>query len=337
MAKRKTESTDILEKYSEFIYNKEHNKTENIISVSTGSLSLDVSTGIGGIPLGRFTEVYGSESCGKTTLALSTATRALNKGMRVLYIDAENTLSYEYATAILGQELDEERFTILQPETMEQSLEMCEDGIQSGQFEFVVLDSIGSLAPEKVKKDDLTDANVALLARLMTTWVQRNAYAVRQNNIAFLGVNQVRDKIGSYIGGYETPGGHQWKHNASIRIMLSKIADIKKGEEIIGINTRFIVKKNKVAPPFRTSMFPIIFGKGIDTVRDTVQFAQLLGIIDNAGPYYRYQGESIAKGMNNLIELLENTPETLDKIQKECYSNVNSDKLPIADEEREDE
>jgi len=297
--------------------------SEPIKSISTSSLSLDVSTGIGGIPLGRCTELYGPETSGKTTIALEICNNAIELGHRVLYIDSENTLDVDYSRRII-RNFNNKTFTLVQPETMEESLTIAEYAIKDGNFNLVVLDSIGSLAPKKVKEDDLTDSNVALLSRLMTTFLQRNAYGIRRSNLAFLGVNQVRDKIGAYMSTYETPGGHAWKHITSLRIQLSKGIDIEQGDEKIGINTRFVVKKNKLAPPNRAFTIPIIFGYGVDRLRDVISFASMLGILDKAGPYYKFEGETLASGVNKTIEYLKENQETLDKIVKACYNSVNN-------------
>jgi recombination protein RecA len=299
------------------------NEAESIKAISTSSLSLDVSTGIGGIPLGRFTELYGPEGSGKTTLALEICNNAIKLGHRVNYLDPENTLDLDYARTII-ENLNNEVFTLVQPETMEETLTIAEYAIKEGNFNLIVLDSIGSLAPQKVKDDDLTDANVALLSRLLTTFLQRNAYGVRKSNLAFLGINQVRDKIGAYMATYETPGGHAWKHITSLRIQLSKGIDIEQGDEKIGINTRFVIKKNKLAPPNRAYTVPIIYGEGVDTLRDVISFANMLGILEKGGPYYKFEGNTLASGVNGTMEYLRNNPEILDKIVKACYNSVNS-------------
>jgi len=300
--------------------------------VKTGSLSIDISTGIGGIPKGRFTEFFGSESGGKTTLALSVCNQAIKNGDRVLYIDAENTLDYDYIGTVV-KNYTEELFNLLQPKTMEDALFIAEEGIRSGKFGLIILDSIGGMAPKKVMDDELTDANVALLSRIMTTFVQRNAYMIRENNTAFIGINQVRDKIGSYFGGFETPGGHAWKHILSLRIQLSRISDITKGDEIIGILSKFVVKKNKLAPPFRSFTVPIIFGEGVDTIRDIVEFSSNLGIIGKRGSYYVFDNETLDLGMAKTIEHLKQNPEKLDKIVTMCYTAINMNIIGEKDEQ----
>lgn len=328
MAKKKSENFyDLLEnEYGDYRTKRDLSDKGKILSIPTSSLSLDISTGVGGIPLGRFTELYGNEGSGKTTLALCISNQAIKLGFKVLYIEPENTLDLNLAERII-EEFTEENFVLMQPETMEETLEIAELGIRSGDFNLIVLDSIGALAPEKIFKDKLTDANVALLARLLTTWVQRNAHAVRNNDVAFLGINQVRDKIGAYISSFETPGGHQWKHHASLRVQLSRMADIEQGDEKIGINTRFTIKKNKLAPPYRTFYLPIIFGEGVDSLRDIVEFSTMLGVLERRGPYYKFEDVSLGIGMNNTIEYLKENGETLDKIVKVCYNSLEKRKV----------
>lgn len=303
------------------------NEEEQILGViPTGSISLDISTGIGGIPLGKFIEIFGPESSGKTTLALSICKNAMFLGKRVLYLDAETTLDFSYVNAVIGN-YDKKLFQLIQPETMEQALEIAELAIKRKEFDIIVLDSIGSMSPLKVQEDDLTDSNVALLSRTMTKFVQRNASNVKEAKVAFIGINQVRDKIGAYISTFETPGGHAWKHILSLRIQLSKAEDIKvpvEGEKdkVIGINTRFTIKKNKLSAPLKTFFIPIIFGEGIDSYRDVIQFAEVLGVLTKAGAYYKLGEDTIGQGMNKTIEYLKENKDTLDKITKLCYDTV---------------
>lgn len=287
--------------------------------ISTGSLSLDVSLGIGGIPRGVFTEIVGPESAGKTTVALSIAGQALKEGISVLYLDAERSLDYRYVRTIIG-EFDEGMLTILSPETAEDFFSVAEDAIDSQAFGLIILDSLGALSPQKELDDDLTDANVALLPRLLTKWLRRNSFKVKQNNVAFVFLNQVRDNIGSYVKSYVSPGGNALKHFLTIRISFTKGTKVKVGEEVKGILTKFTVTKNKVAPPFRAGLIPIIFGIGVDYYRDVVEFAKRLGVIRQAGSYYKFEGDTLGQGVDRTIEALKESPETLDKIIKMCYN-----------------
>ncbi len=297
--------------------------------IPTGSLSLDVSLGIGGIPKGRFTTIYGAESSGKTTLCLQLARNAIELGDCVLYIDAEQTLDLSYAESVIGD--FSSSMLIVTPETAEDAMTIAEYGINGdeklgispGQFGLIIVDSLAALAPEKEKEKELTDSNVALVSRLLSAFFRRNADGVRKNNIAVVLVNQVRDNIGSYYGGYNLPGGHALKHYSSIILFLSSGEKIEQNKEIIGVVTKFIVKKNKLAPPFRQYYLSILFGKGIDTYRDVVDFASTMGIIDKKGSYFVYKNETLGQGMNKACAYLKDNPETLDKIRKECYTYIN--------------
>jgi recombination protein RecA len=324
MAKKELSFLERIEdKYGDFVVIDEEKEREKVKAISTGSISLDVSLGVGGIPMRRFTEIYGPEGCGKTTLCLGVAKNAIEQGYKVLYDDPEQTLDYSYVEAIVGK-FDKSQFVLVQPETAEQALEIAEAGIQSEEFGLIVLDSIGALAPEKEKKDELTDANVGLVSKLMTKFSRRNAFDIRRMDVAFIGINQVRDKIGAYIPTMETPGGHSWKHILSVRIQLNRATDIEQDGEKIGINTKFVIKKNKLAPPFRTFTVPILFGKGIDSMRDLIQFAEMIGVLSKAGPYYKFEGETIGAGMVKTIEALYNNESLLDKVRTSCYYSVNS-------------
>lgn len=317
---------EIEDKYGDYIVFDESKDKDIIRTISTGSLSLDVSTGVGGIPIGRFTELYGAESSGKTTLAVNICKTVVNSGKKALYIDAENTLDFSYIEAIVGN-FNRSNLVLVQPETAEQSLSIAESGINSEEFEIIVLDSIGSLAPQKEKEKDLTDANVALLPNLMTRFARRNAFAVRKGNTAFLGINQVRDKIGGYVTAFDTPGGHSWKHILSLKIMLSKAEDIVKQtdgrKDILGILSRFTIKKNKLAPPFRTFTLPIIFGKGVDYYKDVVEFSEMLGVIQKKSAYYYFEDVTLGQGKDKTAGYLLENPQILDKIVKQCYNVVN--------------
>lgn len=309
-------------------------EAEKVSPISTGSLSLDSSIGIGGIPSGRITEIYGAEGSGKTSLALSIARQAIKDGHNVLYVDAEYMLEYETVTDLLGEDLNREKFVILHPETAEDNMTACEIGIRSGKFGCIILDSIGALAPVAEKAKELTDATVGLVPKLLTVWLRRNAVAIGRNKVAFVFINQVRDQIGSYIRSFSTPGGHALKHFASVRIALSKGEEIKQDGETVGINVRFTVKKNKLAPPFRSFIVPLYFGKGIDTIRDTILFSEMLGILKKKGSYYTFNAETIGQGLAKTAIFLENSPETLAEIRNTCYNWATKD--GVLEQELED-
>jgi len=304
--------------------------------ISTGSLALDVSLGIGGIPRGMYTEIMGPESSGKTTVALSIVKEAIKSGLSVMYLDAERSVDYRYVKAIIG-EFDESKLTILSPKTAEDFFRVAEDGIASDLFQLIILDSLAGVSPEKEINDDLDKANVALLSRLLTKWLRRNSFDVKSKNIAFVFLNQVRDRIGTYVGGYESPGGHALKHFLAVKINFTKGGKLEvigsdKKKEVVGIITKFTVSKNKLAAPFRSSTFPIIFGEGVDYYRNVIEFASSLGVVKRAGSYYRFEGETLGQGMSNAMETLKEDDETLDKIVKMCYNVIEVNK-EISEEE----
>lgn len=329
MAKSKDDFFELMEEeYADFLV---EYIDEDVDVISTGSLALDVALGIGGIPKGRFSTIWGEESSGKTTIALSIAKQVYVVGEKTLFIDVENCLDYSFATALVGP-ISPDNLTIMQPETAEQAFEIAEAGIRSELFSLIIFDSVGALAPTKVKEGDFGDAHVALVARMVGQFIARNASQLRRNNLAFLFINQVRAKIGRFQFGFERPGGHALKHETSVEIFLKKAEDIKVKDEIEGILTKFIVKKNKLAPPFRTNYIPLTFGKGIDQGRDVISFAELLGVITKKGSFYSFEGETIGQGMTKASKALEINSELLSKIKKMCYNVVrNTEKVDDAE------
>lgn len=306
---------------------------DKVEAMTSGSLSLDASIGIGGFPKGRFTEIAGAEGTGKTTLAITTAYHEINNGGRVLYIDTENMLSYYTIEQMIGQPIDKSKLILLQPETAEDAIMIAEKGISSGEFTLIVFDTVAALAPAEEKEKEFDEFTVGQLPRLMAKFFRRDASAVKISNVAFLLLNQVRDKIGSYMGGYETPGGHAIKHYASVRVFLTKGTEIKQGEEKIGINSRFVVKKNKMAAPFRSFEIPILFGKGVDYYTDAVSFCEVIGVISKSGSFYKFNGETIGQGRNAAAQFLRENPKVLDEIQQKVYNVLSKQSnLMVADE-----
>lgn len=330
--------SDIVDKFGEIVL---VDSKDVVDVIPTGSISLDVSIGVGGIPRGKITEVAGAESSGKTTLAISVVKNALKLGLKSLYIDAENMLDYGLLKDMVGQEFNKDQLVILNPETAEDAFNMIEMGLRSGDFELIILDSVGSMAPKKEQEDDFEDANVALLARLVSKFLRRNAHVIAEKNIALLLLNQVRSKIGSYMASYETPGGHALKHFASLRISLSRGQEMKVGNETVGIMTKFVIKKNKLSAPFRSFTIPIVFGKGIDEYSDAVDFCSMLGVIKKKGAYYKFDGVTLGQGKLQAGDYLEKNPETLDKIRVSLYNMLNKytsiDVSAIVEEEKEGE
>lgn len=323
MAKAKTFTDKMQDLYGDD-YNKVFITGEDKVEpIPTGALSLDTSIGIGGIPKGRFTTIYGPEGSGKSTIALSICREAMRKGERVLYIDVENQMFMDYIEQLLGESFsDGGLFTISKPETSDDAFNILEAAINSGDFSLVVLDSIAALAtPEEMEKK-FDESTMAIIPRDLSKFFRRNAYKVREKNIAILFINQVRDSIGSYVKTYTMPGGHALLHYSSLLIPISKAQEIKAGESTIGIMTKFTIKKNKMAPPFRSYLIPIIFGKGIDSMRDLISYAEFLGVLQKAGPYYRFGETMLGKGVVATMDFLESNQEVLDKIKEMCYNIV---------------
>lgn len=294
--------------------------------ISTGITSLDTSIGVGGIPRGRLTEIYGPEGSGKTTLALGICKNANKAGLNVLYIDVENMIDYKYAKALVG-ELDKDKFVILQPDTAEDALKIAGKGIESGAFGLIVLDSVGALAPIKEKEADFEDMSYALVPRLITKFLRINAYKIRTNNVAFVFINQVRDNIGSYVKSYSTPGGHALKHYVSLILQLKRGNKILANKEAIGIHVTFTITKNKLSAPFRSATVPIMFGTGIDELRDLINFAEMTGVLRKSGPFYKFGESTLGKGVVATIKLFEEDEQLLDNVKKACYNITSTDKI----------
>jgi len=303
--------------------------------IKTGSISLDVSLGKGGIPRGRITTIYGPESSAKTTLCLSVAKNAIAQGIKVLYVDQENSCDYSYIAEIVGT-VDPKMFTLVQPETAEQTLMTCEAGINSGEYGLIVLDSVGALSPEKEKDDPFDKGSVGQTPRLMSKFLRRNAYAIRNGNIAFLIVNQVRSVIGAYVPTLEMPGGMALRHFSSVVIFMNRSELIKYGEEVVGATSRYTIKKSKIGKPFKSWSFPLLYGIGIATERDTIEFAKHLGIISPRGSFLYFEGEGLGQGLAKAEEYLKEHPEVLAKIEEACYT-MNGNVKPEEVDERSEE
>lgn len=321
MAKKKTDKDfeSLIEQYKEFITTAESEREFN--PIPTGSLSLDISTGIGGIPRYRWTNIWGPKSSGKTTLAVTIAKTVVTNGGRVLYIDIEAGLDFDYINFITGGVDD--NFILIQPETSEQAFEIAEAGIEDGSFDLIVFDSVGALAPKKEKEDEFQDMNVALVSRQLGKFLRRNSSALRHSEkTAFLFINQVRADIGSYFSGLVQPGGHQLEHFISMEIRLSPPRKTKKGDNVVGTVTKFSISKNKCAVPHRSAELFITFGIGIDEVRDVVSFAELIGVLKKNGSFYYFEDTQIGQGIDNAVGYLTEHKETLDKVKKMCYNMV---------------
>lgn len=325
MAKSKDSfNTYIIENFGEKVLD---NHTKKIEAISTGCLSLDTSIGVGGIPRGMITEMFGPEGSGKTTIALNTAKWLAEKGGKTLYIDIEQLLNTELLRTVLGQEAKVENITIVTPDSAEDAFMIAEKGISSQEFGLIVIDSIGAMASKKEKEIEFDKDTMGQLPKLVGRFIKRNIYDIRTTGVSVLILNQIRDNVGVFtkVKSYKTPGGHQLQHEAAVRIALSRGENLKRGKEIVGILTKFTVKKNKLAPPFRSFTVPIIFGKGIDFLSDFLDFAKLLGVISSAGPYYKFEDITLGKGKAEAREYLLNSQETVDMITEKVYNVVNEE------------
>ena len=256
----------------------------NVEAVSTGSLSLDLALGIGGVPRGRIIEIYGPESCGKTTLALHVVASAQREGGEAAYIDVEHALEPAYARA-LGVDID--NLLISQPDTGEQALEITEQLVRSGALDVVVIDSVAALLPRSELEGEMGESSVGVVARLMSQALRKLAGVVSKTGCIVIFINQLREKIGVMYGNPETtPGGRALKYFASVRIDMRRIETLKNGSEMIGNRTRAKVIKNKVAPPFKEAEFDIIYGQGISKVGEIIDLAVKLELIDKAGAWF---------------------------------------------------
>ncbi len=285
----------------------------NIEAISTGSISLDMATGIGGVPKGRIVEIFGPESSGKTTLALHIVAESQKKGGKAAFIDAEHALDPVYA-GNLGVDVDE--LLVSQPDTGEQALEICDMLARSGALDVIVIDSVAALVPRAELEGDMGDSHVGLHARLMSQALRKITGAVNKTNTCVIFINQLREKVGIMFGNPEvTTGGRALKFYASMRLDVRKTESIKQGDSIIGNRARVKVVKNKVAPPFKQAEFDIMYGKGISRSGDLLDCAASAGIVEKAGSWYSYNSERIGQGRENVKEYLEQHPAVMDEIQ----------------------
>ncbi|WP_305146566.1 recombinase RecA [Anaerovorax odorimutans] len=285
----------------------------NIEAISTGSMSLDLATGIGGVPKGRIIEVYGPESSGKTTLTLHIIAEAQKAGGRAAFIDAEHALDPEYAKN-LGVNVDE--LLVSQPDTGEQALEICEMLVRSGAIDIVVVDSVAALVPKSEIDGNMGDSHVGLQARLMSQALRKLAGVINKSGTSVVFINQLREKVGVMFGNPETTtGGRALKFYASMRFDVRRIESIKSGDNFLGNRTRVKVVKNKVAPPFKQAEFDIMYGKGISREGDVLDCAVEEKIIEKAGSWYSFDGDRIGQGRENVKNYLTEHPETLEKVE----------------------
>ena len=291
----------------------------NVEALSTGSLSLDLALGIGGVPKGRIVEIYGPEASGKTTLALHVVASAQKSGGDAAYIDVEHALEPAYARA-LGVDIDS--LLISQPDTGEQALDITESLVRSGAVDVVVIDSVAALIPRVELEGEVGDVVVGALARLMSQAMRRLAGAISKNNCTVIFINQLRQKIGVMYGNPETtPGGLALKYYASVRIDVRRIETLKSGGVMVGNRTRAKVVKNKVAPPFREAEFDIMYGEGISKVGEIVDLGVKLEIIDKAGAWFTCNGQRL-QGRDAVKEYLQNDAAALEAVESEIRANA---------------
>lgn len=296
-------------------------------AIPTGSIALDVAIGIGGIPRGRITEIYGTESSGKTTLALQIIAEAQKRGGICAFVDAEHALDPEYARAI-GVQIDQ--LYISQPGTGEEALEIMDALIRTGAIDAVVLDSVAALVPRAEIEGDMGDAHVGMQARLMSQALRKIGGSVSKTGTAAIFINQLREKIGIAYGNPETtPGGRALKFWASVRLEVRRVDTIKQGTEVIGARTRVKVAKNKVAPPFKQAEFDIIFGKGISRAGGILDLGVETGIITKSGTWFTYGDTRLGQGRENARAFLEEHPQIADEIEARIRSS-GAPVVPIA-------
>lgn len=283
-------------------------------AISTGSLSLDIALGIGGIPRGRVTETYGAESSGKSTLGYHVMAECQKSGGTAAYIDAEHALDPGYS-AKCG--IDTNELLVSQPDSAEQALEICEYLVRSGAVDLVVVDSVAALVPRAELEGDMGDTHVGLQARLMSQALRKLTAAIHHSKAAVMFINQIREKVGVIWGSPEvTPGGRALKFYSSVRIDLRRIESLKQGNEIVGTRVRARVVKNKVAPPFRVAEFDIMFNEGISRMGDLVELGEQYGLVKKRGSFYSFQDTNLGQGRENSKTFLKEHPDLAATLEK---------------------
>jgi len=303
----------------------------DIPAIPTGSISLDIALGTGGVPRGRIIEIFGPESGGKTTLALHIIAEAQKLGGLAAFIDAEHALDVVYARKI-GVNTDD--LLISQPDTGEQALEICETLVRSGALDILVVDSVAALVPKAEIEGEMGDAQMGLQARLMSQALRKLTGSISKSKTTVIFINQLRMKIGVFFGNPETTtGGNALKFYSTMRLDIRKVTAIKSGQDVVGFRTRVKVVKNKVAPPFRETEFDIIFGEGISREGDLIDLATDKGIIEKSGAWYSYKGERLGQGRDNTRIFLKENKDMLAKIEAELLDKLGIKSKPAGAEE----
>jgi len=312
----------------------DHDVSRDIQAVSTGSLGLDIALGVGGLPRGRVVEIYGPESSGKTTLTLQVIAEMQKMGGTAAFIDAEHALDPNYAQK-LGVDVD--NLLVSQPDTGEQALEIADMLVRSGSVDVVVVDSVAALTPKAEIEGEMGDSHMGLQARLMSQALRKLTANIKRTNTLVIFINQIRMKIGVMFGNPETTtGGNALKFYASVRLDIRRIGAIKKGDEIIGNETKVKVVKNKVSPPFKEAFFDILYGQGISREGEIIELGVAHKFVDKSGAWYAYNGDKIGQGKDNAREYLKEHPEIAHEIEAKIRTAVGVNN-PTAMAEVEDE
>jgi recombination protein RecA len=299
---------------------------EDIQVVSTGSLGLDIALGVGGLPRGRVVEIYGPESSGKTTLTLQVIAEMQKQGGQCAFVDAEHALDVQYAQK-LGVGLTD--LLISQPDTGEQALEIVDSLVRSGAVDLIVIDSVAALTPKAELEGEMGDSLPGLQARLMSQALRKLTATIKKTNCMVIFINQIRMKIGVMFGSPETTtGGNALKFYASVRMDIRRTGTIKKGDEPVGNETKVKVVKNKVAPPFKTAEFDIMFGEGISREGEIIDMGVTAGVLDKSGAWYAYNGEKIGQGRDNAREFLKENPDLAKEIENKVRESLGIPLLP---------
>ena len=302
------------------------NVAMQVDAISTGSLGLDLALGIGGLPRGRIIEVYGPESSGKTTLALHVLAEAQKLGGEVAFIDVEHALDPTYARA-LGVDIDS--LLVSQPDTGEQAMEICEALVRSGAIDAIVVDSVAAMVPKAEIEGEMGDSHVGLQARLMSQALRKLAGVVNKTNAIVIFINQLREKVGVMYGNPETtPGGRALKFYSSVRLDVRRTEQLKAGGEVIGNRTKIKVVKNKVAPPFRTAEFDLLYGEGISREGTILDMAVERDIIHKSGAWFSYKDERIAQGRENTRQYLKDHPEMREEVENAIRATFQAVEVP---------
>ncbi len=296
-------------------------RTERNVSViSSGSLGLDIALGVGGLPRGRVVEIYGPESSGKTTLALQVVAEAQKAGGTAAFVDAEHALDVQYAEK-LGVNVGD--LLVSQPDTGEQALEITDMLVRSGAIDVIVIDSVAALTPKAEIEGEMGDSHVGLHARLMSQALRKLTANIKRSNTLVIFINQIRMKIGVMFGNPETTtGGNALKFYASVRLDIRRIGAIKRGEEVVGSETKVKVVKNKVAPPFRQALFDILYGEGVSREGEIIELGSQHGIIEKTGAWYSYRGERIGQGKDNARQYLKDNPARAKEIEAQIRAKA---------------